>query len=203
MSVFRLPVKIAAPNASPSVNVWHLRSGTWDVPAIDNAALTAGVQRIRAAYFNIAAYYPTGTTITSEGPVNVQSGEAPAAAFTAVSGTGTGGSLPPHLAVCSSWKTSSRTRRGTGRTFWGPLVTGWLEADGTITQAVLANFRTQVSTLVTDSMAANSWAIGIYGQQDAMPGAPAAARQLAPHVFRDIISVTVRDSFAVMRSRRP
>lgn len=203
MSVFRLPVKIAAPNASASVNVWHLRSGTWDVPAIDNAALTAGVQRIRALYLAIAAYYPAGTTVTSEGPINVSSGEAPAAAFAPVTGTGTGGSLPPHLACCVSWKTSSRTRRGTGRTFFGPLVTGWLETDGTITNAVLANMRTNVASLVTDSGAANSWAIGVYGQQDAMPGAPAEARQLAPHVFRDITSSTIRDTFAVMRSRRP
>jgi hypothetical protein len=203
MPTYRLPVVINAPNASPSVNVWHFRTGLWMSDTLDATSSAAAVAAIRSMYSSLAAYYPAGATISSEGPVNVVTSEAGGGTWASISGTGTGGNLPSILALCASWKTSIRARRGTGRTFFGPLVPGFLQSDGSITDAVLTQFRTNVGVLVDASKAANGWAVGVYGQESAMPGASAEARALAPHVFRDVVSFTIKDRFSVMRSRRP
>jgi len=203
LPVYRLAIRITSPSSSPSTNVWHFRTGNWGDSIIDAAAAAGAISRLRSLYANVASYWPTGWSATSDGPVNAVTKEAGPGSWTTVAGTGVGGTLPPHLAVVASWKTTSRTRRGTGRTFFGPLVPGWMQSDGTITDAVLTNFRTEVNSFVTDSKVDNGWAFGVWGQQDAMPKATSEARLAAPHLFRDVLTGTVKDQFAVMRSRRP
>jgi hypothetical protein len=203
MPIYRMAVNITSPNASPAVNVWHFRTGIDPGGAIDAAPASSAVSAIRGLYNSYAPYYPAGASITSDGPVDVDTQEGVTAPFTAVAGSGTGGNLPSLLALCISWKTTSRTRRGTGRTFIGPLVPGFLQTDGTITDTVLTNFRTVAQTLVSASLVDNGWAIGVYGQVQATPKATAEERRNQPHVLRDIVSFTVKDRFSVMRSRRP
>ena len=198
-----MPVLITAPNTSQAVNVWHFRTGIDPGGAIDAAPASSAVTAIRTLYSNLAAYYPGGASITSEGPVDVETSEGVNAPFTAVAGSGVGGNLPSILAACVSWKSTIRARRGTGRTFFGPLVPGFLQSDGTITDAVLTQFRTHVQTLVSASLQDNGWAIGIYGQVRATPKASAEERRAEQHVLRDVVSFTVKDRFSVMRSRRP
>jgi hypothetical protein len=82
-------------------------------------------------------------------------------------------------------------------------VPGFLQSDGTITDAVLTTFRGHVQTLVSASLVDNGWAIGIYGQVNPTPKASAEERRAQPHVLRDVVSFTVKDRFSVMRSRRP
>lgn len=203
MPTYKAVVNITAPNTSPSVNVWHLRTATSAEDTAGKALAQSALDAVRTMYNSYSLYLPTGTTMKCDGVIDVASDVGVTLTWPTVGFAGTGSQFPPHLAVCFGWKTSLRARRGMGRTFLGPLVVGVGEADGTIGSAILTGLNTAANTLVNASIVDNGWAIGVYGQQDAMPGASSEQRALAPHVLRDLVGVSIKDKFAVMRSRRP
>ena len=70
----------------------------------------------------------------------------------------------------------------------GPLAAPMMQADGTVNEVYLGNARTAWSEFLEDSQTANGWNFGILSRQEA--------------TFRDAVGGTIRDRFAVMRSRR-
>jgi hypothetical protein len=104
------------------------------------------------------------------------------------------GAAPPALAIVVGWKTSSGTRRGRGRTFLGPVRSGTIQSDGTVSTTILGDLNAAATTLVNASLVDNGWAVGVYGQENA--GDPGG------HVLRDFQGHKIRDVFAVLRSRR-
>jgi hypothetical protein len=105
------------------------------------------------------------------------------------------------LCVCVTWRTTLVARRGTGRTFLGPLAGGSMSADGTPDDTILANVRTRSQALVDASRSDNGYAIGVYGLESPWGGVGPAPSD-TPRVLRDIIGYRIRDQFAVLRSRR-
>jgi hypothetical protein len=203
MGVYRANVNIAAPNMSPAVNVWHLRTDSDATNTAGHAMAQDAIDKLRAFYQGLVAQWWVGTTFKCDGITDVSSDEGVSLSWSTVTGTAPGTETPPVLAICVSWKTSIRARRGMGRTFLAPFNTGSIDTDGTITASWLSAINTGLTTLRDASLLDNGWAFGVYGQQNAMPGATSAERAAAPHVLRDFVGFSVKDKFAVMTSRRP
>lgn len=201
MPTYRLPINVTDPRAGKCVNVWHIR--TAGIAGDETANVNAAAAALRAFYVTMAPHYAPGVSIAADFAVDVAASTDQAVTWAPVAGSGASPVAPPHISVCVTWKTSVRGRRARGRTFLGPHVNGSIDADGTVNAPVLTSLKTAADALVAASIVDNGWAIGIYGQQDSMPGASAAARAAAPHVIRDIVGWSVSDKFAVMRSRRP
>lgn len=209
MSLFRVPIEISYTDAGgPGVNVWAVRT-TGPGDALNQDQLEDAVAGIHAFYQFLrdngtapSNLWASGTTFALGTIVERDTDEEWDAPWTdIVCSTGTG-DLPPHLAVCVSWRTSVRARRGMGRTFLGPLNSGALETNGSLAPGVLTMVNSAASTLISASIAGSGWAIGVYGQESKIPGATPEDRRNAPHVHRDITNHQVRDQFAVLRSRR-
>jgi hypothetical protein len=203
MPVYRVPVTITAPFAGGSCNnTWHVRTGA--VPGDEHASFDAAVAAIRTFYSTLKDFYPATTTITCDAGIEVdEKYDYPVTWATLTSGTTPAGTAPPHLAICINWLTTSRTRRGRGRTFFGPLAPSHMQTDGTPVDGSLTQFRTAATALCTASLVDNGWAVAIYGLQSPAPKPPPADLNTLPHVARDIVSAKINDKFAVMRSRRP
>lgn len=201
MPIYRLPVTITDPRAGVCTNVWHVRtvgSGGGATSDLQGAATS-----LRSFYNSMVGFWPVGNSITADFAVDVQAASDAPVTWAAIAGTGAGNVAPPHLAVCITWKTSIRARRGRGRTFLGPMVGALIGPDGTITDANLTTLRTAAQNLINDSLVDNGWAISIWGQETAAPKGFTGDRADLPHVGRDIQSYSIADKWAVMRSRRP
>jgi hypothetical protein len=109
---------------------------------------------------------------------------------------GSSSDAPPVLQAVISWKTSSASRRGRGRTFMGPLSFGALEADGTLSDTFLQVLSGAAAGYVARSQAADDWFSGVYGLATS-GGGPGA-----PHTIRQLTGFKIRDTLAVLRSRR-
>lgn len=200
MPTYRLPVRLQAPVAGQCVNVWHIRTVT--TPLL-SSELQAAVNAIRGFYTSLVTLIPSGTAISADFALNNVDNTDQVVSWAALNATGTGNLLPPHLAVCLTWKTSQRTRRARGRTFLGPLVVGTNDSTGTPAQTNLDQITAAANTLISASTAGNGWAIGVWGLVDPAPKGQTKGLNLLPHMHRDITGVTIRDQFAVLRSRRP
>lgn len=201
MPVYRLPVTITDTRAGKCTNVWHFR--TVADSTVGDEAIKNCVLALRQFYVTNASILVVGATVTADFAVDVETGAEKAVTWAPVAGSQPTPACPPHLSVCISWKTSIRGRRARGRTFLGPHGLGAIDADGTVQVLTLNQVKTSADALVAASLADNGWAIGVWGQQDAMKGASSQARAEAPHVLRDIRGWSCSDKFAVMRSRRP
>lgn len=199
MPVYRVPVTLTWDNpGSPGVNVWHLR--TVGDPA-EQIAIQDGVDQIRQFYqslFQEAGDVPmrAGLTATCEAITNVVDQEQTAIDWTTVQSSSAEPDAPMALQICVGWRTSSSSRRGRGRTFVGPLNQGAIDTDGTPTGAAITACNDAAQELVTASDNGEGWSVGVYGLQTAGGG------PTAPHVLRDLTGFKVRDTFAILRSRR-
>lgn len=201
MAIFRVPAVLRwNGQGSPGVNIWHVRTSDPSIPGVDlgsaAAELDAAIAALNTWYATISAntFLPgmgvyIGEGITREG--DEDSYDRPVVGPVA---SGSVGAAPPALAIVVGWRTTSATRRGRGRTFIGPLNSNVMQSDGTPSDTVLNNIRGANDTLIATSQAANGWALGVYGQQ--------SAGLLEPKVLRDFTGHRVRDTFAVLRSRR-
>jgi len=190
MPVYRIPVEFTYPNSGgPGVNVWHARTD-----GVLTTDVQSAVDAIHSFYDSLKAYFATGWAATLGVVTDVATQEGQSPSWATVTSTAATGTVPPALAICVTWKSTSVSRRGTGRTFLGTLNNVTLQTDGTITDSVRTAITTAANTLITASKVDNGWALGVWGQQN--PGVPAAK------VLRDFNSVLVKDKFAVMRSRR-
>lgn len=188
MSTYRYQVGLAwAGSGSPGVNTFHFRQ---DGDVLETP-LQSVIDTIKAFYQGITTILPTGMTIT--GPAEVIKDPYGAPEYAAVTGwsvTGNGGAtyMPLASAMTVTWRTTSATRSGRGRTFIGPLSTQCLDADGTPKAAQRTLLLNAATTFLNES---ESWAaasMGVYSPTDG--------------VLRDWVSCNVRDTFAVLRSRR-
>jgi len=201
MPTLRLPVTTLSPQAGKCVNVWHLR--TPENSPVGDAALGGAVTALRAFYGSLLDQFPPGNTITADFAVDVVTGQDHAVTWATQTGTGITGTAPPHLAIVVGWKTGTRARRARGRTFLGPFGAAVLQADGTPLDSTLTKVRTAAQTLISASLTDNTWAFGVYGLANPAPVGYQGNYSELPHVFRDFQGAAVRDSWAVMRSRRP
>jgi hypothetical protein len=202
MPVYRVPVTIVAPGAGGNCNnTWHVRTGA--IPGDEKADFAAAVAAIRAFYVSLKDYYPGNTAITCDAGIEVdEKYDYPVTWATITSGNTPLGTAPPHLALCINWLTSSRTRRGRGRTFLGPFSPAHLQTDGTVLDVSVTGIRGIAQTLVNASLVDNGWAVGVYGLESPAPKPPPSDLSTLPHVLRDVVSLKVSDRWAVMRSRR-
>lgn len=190
MPTFKYPVALAwTGSGSPGVNVWHFRSE-------DNAdPLETDVQEIidgiETFYTAVKGVFPADLVVTGPDEAIKDPYGAPeyreVDGFT-VQGTGTQGYAPLASAIVAGWRTTSATRSGRGRTFLGPLALYCVDADGTPKSDVLAIVRNAAAALVATSRDWTQGSLGVYSQTDG--------------VLRDFQSSAVRDTFAVLRSRR-
>lgn len=190
MSLWRTAVKITSPIiGGVGVNTWHLRN-TGDDPHGSVTEVPALMDLVKTFYTSMATYSPSATSFAWDGSaVAFQAGDVQRD-FEAwsVPGGSTTAPLPPANVICVGWRTGIATRRGRGRTFFGPLTLDVAQSDGTVNDAALAAMRDAAAALVSDSEGFTNGAIGIWSH--------------AGSVFHDLTSSQIRDKFAVLRSRR-
>jgi hypothetical protein len=210
MAILRIPVNITwSGSGSPGVNVFHGRVND-PINLTDAQGL---VDAIRAFYVSLSSMTGMGSgglhggsAIATLGDVvDVESREMANVTMSPVTLAGGAGMAPAPVMAVVGWRTSSATRRGRGRTFIGPLNPGAVSTDGTLADSAVTGLRTAAQALVDASEGLTSAALGIYGLQSPAPDnidpGSEAYRDL-PRVLRDITGVRVRDSCAVLRSRR-
>lgn len=203
MGTYRANVTFTAPNSSPGVNVWHMRTDTDATDTAGKAMAQDALDKLRVFYAAIAGGLISGAVYRCDGITDVNSDEGVSLNWTNVTGTSANQIMPPALAIVVGWKTSIRARRGMGRTFLGPFTYAYLDGDGTILAGGLTAINNAATALVNSSLLDNGWAFGVYGQQNASPNTSSAGRALLPHVLRDFTGYSVKDKWAVLTSRRP
>lgn len=206
MPVYRVPAEISGWAGGPGVNVWHVR--TIGDPEVEAATwltqLGDAIQCIGDFYRDTTAYWASVTVTLGKDVTNVETGEEPGATVPITQiPIGINPLAPKPLALCVTFKTSLKARRGTGRKFIGPVNTGGMEVDGSPSASWLTAIRTAANDLVTLSSESNAWAIGVYGLQDEWDSWDAGPPpKNAPRVLRDVTSAMINDKWAVLRSRR-
>jgi hypothetical protein len=181
--------------------VWHVRTIDGDT-GLDEHVQTQ-VDAIHTFYAALASnagftdgIFATGTTFEVGNVVDVETSEPHPVTWTTVTQTTTLADAAPALQICVGWKTTSATRRGTGRTFLGPLNAGCVAADGSMASDRRGTVLTAAQAIVTHNLADDFGAVCIWGLQT-KGGTPAS-----PHVGRDITGRKVGNQLAVLRSRR-
>ena len=116
MPIYRVTVGFTfAGTGSPGANVWHYR--TENVLPLED--LEDGLTSLRTFYSAISAQYPGALIATiPEDVVRIDTDppEAVNHSTTTMPSTGTSSDAPEMLALCINWKTTVRTRSGSGRT---------------------------------------------------------------------------------------
>jgi hypothetical protein len=165
-------------------NVFHMR-------VTDFADFGDAMGALVDFYESLDGFYITGTDIlVGDGVIADPYGTPTYAAWNPVlvEGAGTGDVAPQLLAAVVSWRTTSATRSGRGRTFIGPVTAAVWGADGTIDNTYLASLTNAAAALVSASTGANGWAFGVYSHKDS--------------VLRDFIGSGVKDRASYLSSRR-
>jgi len=189
MPIYRVPVRIEyKADGGPAFNVLHVRTVS---SARDE--LLGALGAIEQFYDDVSEIYRPDTTVTiGEGMIKdpLGSPEYVNDSRRVVTGTGGGGTTPTLIALVVSWRTSSASRSGHGRTFLGPVQLSAVDAvDGTPTQAILTTVGNAADELVSASSGLNDWAVGVLSTKQGL--------------LRDFTGFTVRDRFAFLSSRRP
>jgi len=170
MPVYRVPVDIVWTGpGSPGANIWHVR--TVD-PEIGSGQLQNHVNTIHTFYAALASnagftdgIFATGTTFTLGSVTDVETDEAASPTWTTVTQTTTLEDAAPVLQVCVGWKTASASRRGTGRTFLGPLNKGCVDTDGSIRGDRKTTIMNAAQAVVTANASGTAGAVAIWGCQ--------------------------------------
>lgn len=203
MTIYRVPIELSwGGSGSPGVNVFHVRTSVGSSTAGDEM-LQGAVDSIHTLYADLTAgghsYGPpfaSQTEITLGNVVDVETQELAHPSWEDIN-TGQGGeSLPPANQVVVAWRTTVAARRGSGRTFFGPLNTGTQASDGSVASVVRQNFLEHAQAFVDRNLQDNGWAVGIYGL--VIPKKQGGVDK----VLRDITGRSVGRSFSVLRSRR-
>jgi hypothetical protein len=190
MPTYEFPVNLTFPGSgSPGVNIWHCRT-TGDFPS--TGELQGLSEIIEDFYTAIKGYFPGAAYTASYLGVASTVEEDPqfdtSAPAWVVVGSGGVNVMPQATAICMTLRTLSADRSGRGRKFLGPFSVDAMQSDGSPTTAALTAIRAAGLAMVVASTAFANGAIGVYSQQES--------------VIRDITGATVRDQFAVLRSRR-
>lgn len=187
MPIYRVVNKLTYNGpGSPGVNVMHVRTVSGPGSELD-AAMAAMHQFYASNELQLAS----GLDVTiGESIIEDPLGARTVVPFTptTVEGYLTSAVAPQLLAICCSWKTSSATRRGRGRTFLGPVAAGAIDPDGSISDSARTSALEAAQDFVSASTAASGWSFGILSSVDSL--------------LRDVINVTISDQFAYLSSRR-
>lgn len=189
--LLRMPVDITWPygGGSPGASIFHLRVPNHPDPFQE--ALDGLVEVVRQFYAAMDDLYVDsvrirfGGLLTGVGP---DQGTAVEVDPWEVAGTANVGPLPPSNQIVVGWKTASATRSGRGRTFVGPLQYAVVDDAGSPAAPVLSVVRNAAAALVTAQAGITEGGIGVWSVKQSL--------------FRDFTGSTVRDTFAVLRSRR-
>lgn len=191
VAIFRVPVRIDYPGTGgPGFNVFAVRTIG---PSGDDAdQLEDAMDALTTFYTALAGRYQTGTIITlGEGIIKdpLGSPEYQNASVRTVNGTGQAGMGPALLAVVVSWRTTSATRSGRGRTFIGPLQTGQVEtANGLPSASLINGIRNAADDLVDASTGPSGWSLGVLSTKQGL--------------LRDWTSASVQQRWSFLSSRR-
>lgn len=192
MGIYRTTVELTGPGiVGTGVNTFHYRTTEDTLNPVAQATLGAFTQNLQSFYLAMGQYIASPTTISSAGDwagVGPSQGE-----FTSVAGwssslTNNNGPLPLATALCISWATAVRTRSGRGRTFISPVDIVALQDNGTPTEASRAALVGAADGLISSSDEPADGAFCIWSPTD--------------QVARDVVSASVSNEFAVLRSRR-
>lgn len=188
MAIIRVPVKITYPGeGGPGMNVLHVRTVA-DPPG---SALSDALEAITTFYEFQNQNFPVGITITIGESMVLDPLGTPTYLddeASTVGGAGSSEIAPQLLAIVCSWRTTSATRSGRGRTFVGPLSKTALDSNGTPTSDVHGRTLEAAQDLVAASVAAAGWSVGVLSIKQGL--------------LRDIVGVSVRDRFSYLSSRR-
>ena len=188
MPIYRVPVKIEYPHGGgPGYNVFHVRT----VTSLRNELIGA-LNAIEQFYIDTRSLYPSGVKHTiGEGMIKDPLGapeyvnDDPRVRL----GEGSPTVAPALLALTVSWKTSSATRSGRGRTFLGPVCEDAMQgSDGTPLNTIMTTVRNAADKLVQDSTEMQDWSIGVLSVKQGL--------------LRDITGYTVKDKWSYLSSRR-
>lgn len=172
-------------SGSPGVNVWHMR---FDSTTTDPDNLS---EIVRDFYLELQDLYPPEVNIQFLGDlsgVGDDTGDFYTATDWGLDGSGSSNFLPPSQCALASWRATTGGRSGRGRTFLGPLAEEALEANGTPTEAARTTIQTAMNNLLDASTGFSNGALGIWSRTDG--------------VFRDFVTGSCPNYFAVLRSRR-
>lgn len=190
MAIWRMVVRISSPVlGGTGVNLWHLR----DASPVDAGALQNSINAVRDFYDDIKSVFNGATTVSFDGSLTTVSGEGEPevdAGFDSwsVAGGTTTQNLPPANCIVVSWRTSSATRSGRGRTFIGPVSEQTLEGNGTVNEANRSSILAAANDLIATSSLPGNGGIVVWSPTTGLA--------------RDIVSASVANKFGVLRSRR-
>lgn len=191
MATFTYPVDLnwSSATGGPGVNVWHLRTTGDSEDTVDIAALS---EIVHTFYSDISAAFPTGFTAAYAGVATSIEADpvtnTGADAWVVPGSSGSVDTLPPATQLVVTMRTPSATRSGRGRKFFGPLITGMKEPNGTPAATCLTLFTDAFTDLVSSSEAFTNGAVGVWSPTQSL--------------FRDVTGFSIADRFAVLRSRR-
>lgn len=202
MAIWRIPIRVTyTGTGGPGLNIWHART---DDPSGSGAAQPIA-DTLHAFYTSLCAggLAPiAGLSVYTMDPwVNVDDQSTAQLNFASITSGAATNKAPLATAICVTWKTSIAARRARGRSFLGPVNRDVVDADGTPTAGALTTIQNAAQTLVNTSRGITGGALGVYGLQNAAPKGTTDYTGL-PRVLRDITAYSVRDTFAVLRSRR-
>jgi len=192
MPLYRLSVKIDAPAlGGDGANVWHIRTGGG---LNEDGAANTAIGWLEDFYNLIAPLTPTTCSFSFEGTAVEIAVEEPTMLegldTWTTSGTSANDYLPPANCIVVGWRTSLATRSGRGRTFLGPFANNVSDATGTPSSGALSTIRGAADALVSASTGADPEGVAV------------AVWSPTDNLARDITGASVRDQFAVLRSRR-
>lgn len=191
MATWRAVVRINnATLGGTGTNTWHMRESGTGLGVHDHLNNIMGW--VEDFYTAVQGSFDGATSFVFSGELlglGAAEGDVQTVDPWTVAGADAGPSLPPANAVVVGWRTDSGGRQGRGRTFLGPMASSSAEADGTIKPAHLAGIRAGAAALVEESDSFDDGALGVYSREGG-------------GVLRDFTSSRVRDTFAMLRSRR-
>lgn len=190
MPVYRTTVEIASPSlGGTGTNTWHIR--TYEPTTDQGAQLDIQLEAIHTFYDSINDRFAVDTVISSDG-VCTQVDDSSGTVFDrdgwSVATTGESDPLPPADCIVVGWRADNGGRSGRGRTFLGPLGVNTLQSNGTPEEDTRSSILTAAQALVSESTGELDGAVCIWSPKD--------------NVGRDITAASVRNVFAVLRSRR-
>ena len=189
MPTYRMVVRTTAPGMpGPGYSTFHWRSSAVPIAA----DLAAAAIALRDAYAAMATVQGSSVVHFFDGRFVEVNGDAlltaPVWSQPGTSGATASDALSPALCVVITWRTTSNSRSGRGRTF----LSGWREgnndASGTPGLSELVAVTNMAAELVAFNAETGNGAFVVWSPTDGLA--------------RDIVQGTVSDQWAVLRSRR-
>lgn len=202
--IYRVQVVTTGWGGSPGLNTFYF--GVDDTREPDHAVAALNcVTRVRAAMFTVGPVFPSNWTATVNPAVdllNADNGDLEESQIVAtpspVVGTTSGPFGPQVAMVCGNLITPGIIdgRRVRGRVFFGPLAsTG--DADGTPSPSMTGDVANALNTLATATSTQVQYVV--WARRKPASVAHPTGLGGSAHV---VSSATVRDSYAILRSRR-